>query len=846
RPGSDVHDPVLVHQALAESPGLERAATFGPQVGGSPVLYKGRVRTLVNGGWQSSWPAIEVFRIPGAGRSRSGGAPMVVAGGPEDLVDLSDLGVLGEGAAVLGPDVAADPSLRPGTTGWVLTDGLRRRERFFARLHDGASAATTPGDVRRTLSPARDLLEPGQDAWSTTVRLVGARRVSASSSASDANATGGSQRGELPYAALDGSDGTSWVSGVTKDGPTWWEVGLDESVDPGQVTIVGGTGADDNQRLRVRTARGVTPEQTVGPGERVVVALPDGSPRYIRVESSGGGGRPISLAEVGWPGRDVRRQLVLPSPPRSWGDPAAVVLRADTDARRGCAQVDGQVRCVAGRERADEEPLGLDRRFSLADASVYQARLEVRPRSGPALAALVAAGRFVDVTTSSEGTPDPRSAAWAAIDGDSDTTWTADPGDFRPTVALSWLGRRTIRGLTIVTAREVAARRPTEVTLSWPGGRREVRLDARGRGTFPPVRTRRLTVQVREAEFATSLGFDAQQTQLPVGITELRLDGLPALPASPSSTTVDRGCGSGPTVQVDGIVHRTAVSASAAQLLSGTDLPARICPTAGSASAAEGARLQLAAGPHDVRVRGSEAFQALSLVLSDAVDPLTASSASTAPTRRDGPVRRTVRPTPGSSVVDLGQNYNPGWSATQSGKALAPVVLDGWRQGWLLRSDAPVAARFAPDSTYRWGLGVGLLALGALVGLLLLPWTRGRASAPALGPAVAPAAVTLPLAALASLLVAGWPGLVVLAIVAATIVVLRRRLDPVGVWVLASTCFVASVAYWVQPWADASGWAGSRAWPAYVTLAPLLASVVLAAGRLPRFLNRVKGASSHR
>ena len=56
------------------------------------------------------------------------------------------------------------------------------------------------------------------DRWRTTAGSTGADALSASSSESDSTAGGGGERGELPYAALDGPPDTEWVSGAGRPG----------------------------------------------------------------------------------------------------------------------------------------------------------------------------------------------------------------------------------------------------------------------------------------------------------------------------------------------------------------------------------------------------------------------------------------------------------------------------------------------------------------------------------------------------------------------------------------------------------------------------------------------------
>lgn len=831
QPGSDVPDPVLVHQAIADSPGLTRVASFGPVVGGSASFTRGGLRSVVNDGWQTRYPAIEVFRVPGTSDARTGGVPTVVAGGPEDLPDLADLGLIGADPTVLAPDVARGWGLPAAPGGFVLTDGLRERERSFARIHDGYSPVVTPGDRLRSASPRRDYVDPGQDAWATRAVLEGARSVSASSSASDAGAPGGSRRGDLPFAALDGSSATAWSTSPGQQGQAWWRVDLDRATDVRRVSVVAGPDSQDNQVLRVRTARGVGAERAVDAGERVELDLPAGSTSWIRVESPSASRSSLSLAEVTWPGRSVVRRLVLPTPPASWGDPAAIVLRADLDARRGCAVVDGDVRCAPDRDRTGEEEAGFDRRFELTRARALTPSVRVRPRAGQALGDLVQRDQPVNVAASSVGTADPRGSAIAAIDGDPTTTWVARTGDFRPSLQLNWIGRRTIRGLMLTTADQTAARAPSTVTLVWPGGRREVTLDRSGRARFPAFRASRVTIQVDEARFATGLDFAARQSQLPVGVTELRLDGLSYVPSVVSTTEADLGCGTGPAVTVDGVLHRTTVVASPAQLLSGQDLPATVCDDGGTGTIA------LGAGRTDVSLRGSSAFDAVSLVLRDPAAPVASSAGGPAQTDVQSPVRRVVDPAGGSArVVDLEQNQNPGWQAQQGGRRLTAVTLDGWQQGWFLRSPTqPVRAGFAPDTAYRLGLGLGLVCLLGLVALVLGPWRRRGADGPApVGTATVGAPVAVGLALVAAVLLAGWPGGLVAVAAAGLAHVVDRRAPGAVPWVFAAVAVLASGAYLLHPWADPGGWAGDLAWPHYLVLVPVVVAIVSAGGRRRR------------
>ncbi len=843
-PSSDVPDPVVVHQTIDQSPGLTRVAQFGPDVGGGAHLTTDKIRTVVNGGWQAEYPAVEIYRVPGVSSTTSGSNPTVVVGGPEDLLDLADYHVIGSEPTVLGSDV--DPHLKvgPGGAPYVLTDGLRRRERSYARIHDGYSATQAEGDRARRLNPHLDYLNPQQRRWQTVAAYDGARSVTASSSGSDSDAPGGSRRGELPYAAVDGSSTSEWVSNPARSGHIWWRVTLPEATDVGPVSVTLGSRAADNGLVRVRTENGVSKARTTGPGETVDLTPPPGRTRWVQVEAPGTNHRLMALADVSFAGLDVHRELVLPRVPDSWGDPSAVVLRADLDARRGCTRVDGDVRCAQDKDRPSEEATGVGRVFTLPEAAQFAPRMRVRPLAGEALDALIMRDQPISITASSTAVPDPRASPIAAIDGDPATTWTANVADFKPTLDLSWIGRRAITGVSMSTSDDTAARRPREITLIWPHGRREVTLDAEGQARFPAIRTAQLRILVREAAFATDVGFDGRSSQIGVGIQELRLQGLPYVPTVLSTHVMRTRCGTGPEVSVNGTTYATRVIATPARLFSGRSVPARICGV-GAPAPASVSQLDLPAGTNQVTAQASDAFQFQSLVLRDVDAASTGGASYAAPSTRHNAVRTVIQPTVGGShdLVNLGQNANSGWQATQDGHALPSVVLNGWQQGWHLRDSSPVVATFGPDALYRIGLGVGLLCLALLIGVTVLLGLRRRRAPelPPLGEASVPAVLAYGLAVGGALLLAGWAGLLVAALVAVGSAALRGQLAQAAPWIFGGLCLLASVGYFFQPWGNVGGWAGQASWPHYLVLAPVVAALI---GLSPRPSGRKRAAGT--
>ncbi len=839
----DAPDPVLVRQALRESPGVVQVAGFGPLLGGLALLDEGDdSRVLAAGGWQSAFQAVEVWAVADAEPAVAADVTALVAAGPEDLADLVDAGALDDRPVVLAADAPDELPEQLADAPVVLSDGMRARERSFARIHDGSSAALVDGDVRRTGNPVRDYLLDTGDRWSTTARLVGAVSLSASSSASDADSLGSIRRGSSPWAALDGAEESAWRSGAGRSGTAWWRLELETRVDPSTVRLVGGPDATDDQELQVRTAAGTSEPVEVGPGESRTVPLERGPTSYVEVRSLEAD-RVLSLAEVRIPGVQVRRPLVLPLLPEAWGAPDAVVLRADTDHRAGCVEVGdveqerSEVRCVQRRVVEPEEATGLDRVVRLAGpADFSEVALRVRPQAGDDLSRLVLQGRAVGVQASSTAVPDPRASALAALDGDPGTTWVADPADPSPTLRVSWLGIERVRFLRLRTDADTAAATPTRVRVVWGDQSRDVDL-VDGRARLPGVRTDTLSVEVLETEAVTDLGFDGVPHPVGAGIGELRLGGVPYEPLRLSLDPRRYACGTGPTLRVGSTTWRTRVEASPAQLAAGRSTEVVPCgPGAGLTQR----RLSLPAGETTVRMGDTGAFEVESVVLGDLPEPAPGALLDAGvDLQREAAGREVAAPPQGAVLATVRENTNPGWSGTRSGEALAPVTVDGWQQAWVLPpgSSGPLDLRFGPDRAYRWGLLGGALGLVALLLVVAAPMVRRRPPRDVDHPPLAARRARPATAALTALLgaglLAGWWGALLAAVAVGLVVLLRRQAPAWEPWLLALPVLAATAAYAVRPWGDQDGWAGELAWPAYLVVLPV-AAVLFSAGAAPR------------
>lgn len=833
----DIPDPLLLHQALEESPGITRVATFGPEVGGQTRLDRTRgPRVLVNFGWQSTFPAIEIYAVRGtAAAVEAPRALPVVIGGPENLLDLADHGLLGTTPTRL----AVDAPRHIGSGPVVLTDGLRLRETTFGRVHDSSTYTLFPGEERRRHAPAREYELGTTSRWETQAELLGARSLTASSSMGDVTAPGALRREWMPWSAFDGDRRTQWVS-APDPGTPWVDLELTRARRVPFVRVTGGAAlGTQTQLVRGVTERDTSKEYEVSAGQTVVVHLPPGATRQVRIE--GRTGSRLALADVQVPSVHLARPLRMPRPRPGWPSPAAILMSSGDGARSGCVTVRSDVRCAPGRQQNPEEPFGLDRLVTLNADQDYSAEVTAAPLGGPALEDLIQRNEPVNISASSSAVPAPVSSGLAAIDGSIGTTWVADTLDPKPTLSLRWLGKATITGITLALDIDAAATPATSVTVTYPKGRQTVRLGRDGHAKLDPIRTDQLQVALRADDRAASLQFDGTSEPLGLGVSELHLDGLKLVPTAVGQDQRHYECGTGPQMVVNGVARRSALRASPMDLYLGRPVAARVCGGTG---------VFLHSGENRVRLVGSDVASGRALLLRRPGADLRPAPLGSVRVRAQSPegqtlVRRTGwRP----STVVVHENYNPGWAA-QDGQARA-TVADGWQQAWSVgpQQGRSLHVGFTPGSPYRAGLAAGIDTLLVLVVVAL--W-RPRRHVPSPVSAVAdaiPLRVMAPLAVVSAGLLAGWGGVVVAAVGFAVAALLARYLDDdAWSWVAGAPVALAALVYAWRPVMSPSGWAGTLALPQYLVLLSLV-WVLTAETRRGGFIERslMKGRSTKR
>ncbi len=851
--------PVLVHAAVAGSPGLSRVATFGPPVGGGSTP-----EGLVDQQLDRPYAAVEVYAVARpAGRVSAYPADQAVqvSGGPESLLGLDDLDWLRGAPTVLTAD--APPGLRSGRS--VVTDGLRRREVNFGRLGAGsASAVLARRDPLRLGGTARDYLDDpaadpadgaGHGAAGTVAVWRGGRAVT-SSSASDADAFGAARPEHQPVAALDGDPATAWLSSGSGGAVgEWFELRLRRPRSPAGAELL----VDDEApgprvtRLRVTTDGGSRVVALSADQRRVRLVLPARPTRTLRVTAlaveGGGNGFTFGLREVRVPGVAVSRPLRTPADLRgpAADRPAWVSLRTEDDRRRGCTLVGERPLCAGVLARPGEEEAGLDRLVALPAAGDYRRAATVEARPGAALDALLAgtvAG--TRVAASSSAVADPRGSGQAAADRDLGTGWVAAPADDEPALQVRLPEPRRVTGLQLLVDPALAASRAASVIVRTPEGIRSGTLRPDGVVRFRGVRTDRLEVTFPVVVPLPSYDpYSRATTFAPVGLSELRVIGADDLRLAPAEDAlVGSPCGQGPDLDLGAERVPTRVLATRADVVAGRPVQATPCGPGTT---------RLAAGEVRVTARSTPVWSVTGVALVPDLDfARAATPVPTTVTRWSAADRRVEvgeRARPALLVVH--ENANEGWQADYAGRRLERVTVDGWQQGYLVPAGAAgaVTLRFAPDRGYRLGLLGGLLAALLLVGSAVVPARRGTADPVAL-PAAWPWPVAAALGAAALVLVGGVAGLLVAGTaVAAGRLLPRRAAGLVPALVGITAALLAGLLLALDGWAGGSTYGGDR-WPApaaaLVAFGALVAAWVRGGQAATRLFRRRNGRSTSR
>lgn len=674
------------------------------------------VQMAAYGRMPAGFPAVEVFAVPHPGADprvsiTDQDARVVVQGGPEVVNDLAQVGLVSEHQSVVlagGGDVASDEPLD------VITDSNQRVERSFGRITDAVSGVMTADEEYRLRRRVHDLVGGSVPAATTDAEYDGATLVTASSSGGYADVLGPVRTDQHPYAAFDASGFTAWTTApLTTPVGQWIEVQYDEPVERRRVTLVfDNTSGADVSGVRLSTDAGYV-DATVGPdGLAEDVELPPGETTSIRmtvVRASFGFGQ-VRLASFAIEDGEVRRTLRLPG--EATAD-TTMFFRSEA-ARRACVTTNAQVTCATSWQRETPETPGFDRRVTVAEAGEWTLAGRAVATNGPAVEKLFAplSNELVSVTATSTYAGDAAVVAANAFDGRDDTSWYASPKDDAPSLQLLWTEPRTITRVTARLGPDQPGVLPLTLRVDPMNGSPPQLVDTGGEnpGFLTPVRTTQLRISV-PANVLRTAG---------VGIGELEIEGLADLryTSDPGSAT-GVPCGFGPTLEVGGSTVETRVSGTLADVATGSELTVVPC--------SEGP-LRIPAGTRDVRVTNPQGFAVsrLWLVPADSAVPIGAGESDAEVVFWSATERTIEVSAPRDALLTVAESDNPGWEARIDGTRLDPVVVDGWKRGWVVPAgtSGPVTLAFTPQPAFWWGIVVGLglaglLTFAALVCLLL-------------------------------------------------------------------------------------------------------------------------------
>ncbi|WP_329425775.1 alpha-(1-_3)-arabinofuranosyltransferase [Streptosporangium sp. NBC_01495] len=487
------------------------------------------------------------------------------------------------------------------------------------------------------------------------------------------------------------------------------------------------------------------------------------------------------------------------------GGPTVVTSR--TDRASGCMRGSYAWTCADELGIVGEDGYGFDRTVLLENPGrrVISGRTALTD-GNLAVGLLTPPDLYPKVTASSTKSDIPATGPWAAFDGDRSTIWYAHGDDLAPSLSAD-LGRTVQLSRLRVDFPDVrTGAPPVRVTITTDGGTRYAWASADGWIDFKPLRASRITLA-----FGV-LG--AWRTE----VVDVSIPGVKPLPSYPDrpDRPLRLPCGYGPTFTVNGTAVTTEiVSGTYADLLNGRPLGYRGC-----------ASLPLKEGVARFTAASSQGYRVDSLVVADAgrtrgTGTRTGQGGEAAragETGKTGEVvmrpaeveswdasqRRVRVSTAEPSYLVVNENHNRGWQASIDGRRLQPARLDGWRQAWLLPpSTGVVVITYEPDGLYRSSLVAGGILVALVAALALFrprprPRLRVRSrpekshpekprpeksppekfgygkTLPEAPPARVRAAWLWPLAPLLGFWTQGWPGALLVGLVAALALWLRE------------------------------------------------------------------------
>ncbi|MFF8766181.1 alpha-(1-_3)-arabinofuranosyltransferase [Nocardiopsis dassonvillei] len=778
RTGNNGGWPARVHQALADSPGITRAAEFGPVIGSLD-------HQSASQWFDQPYRALSVYEVEDAAPT-VGTVPadevLRVTGGPESVLHLAEQGVVDDDRPILlGDDPGAGEVAARDT---IVTDTARRREVVYSDVRRNVSATLTEDQELERDVPAPDVLDPAWEDHVAHAEDVGIASVRASSAESGAGARAADRDpGHAPHAALDDDLTTSWRSSAfTGALGEWIEVEFEEPQDLNGLSVAFEhlPGEPPPSRVTLVTDGGEAQVPVAETEEPQELAAPPGATTTLRVrvdelawEPEYRFGTRVGVASISVPGLEPARTLRVPGP----ADAGTLLFTGSTGTAPGCMEGSHVWVCNPDLQVRGEDARRLDRTFELSAESAsapHTVSGEVvltDPRE--AENAANRASPHPHVTASSTAVQHPAAMGRGALDDDESTVWYPDPEEKNPWLDIELGAPTEIGHLEVEFPRADSVLRPIRVTVEGGGTVREGWLDGSGRVDFAEFTAESLRVTFERPEGQA----------LEIGTVTLPgVEPVEPLPEGDASTA----CGLGPTLRVNDQRVETRISrGTLADQLTGSPLRYESCTD-----------LDLVGGENRIVVDPGNRYEVRSALVESA-DPVPdrpeVAMAEVERVHAWGPgERRFDVDVAEDSLLVVNENFNEGWRARLEGAdaALEPIRLEGWKQAWVLPagSAGTVTLTYAPDTAYHRALAVGaalaaVLVVAALWPRRLLPGgaaagaaaPRGARALPDAGPGWLGRRVVLPLGLAYGVWVAGAVGAVLVAVILVCMWWLGRR-----------------------------------------------------------------------
>jgi arabinofuranan 3-O-arabinosyltransferase len=373
----------------------------------------------------------------------------------------------------------------------------------------------------------------------------------------------------------------------------------------------------------------------------------------------------------------------------------------------------------------------LERRFTVPRSGFVQMEAKAAIVPGPKALELVDSSPGFNVSATSTFGSLPRLAPRNLVDEDGTTSWISgmlDDGitvDPNPQIVMQWNESRRLDSMVLHAAPGYAL--PRSVRVAGNGEVRTAQISRDGIASFAPLTTNHVVVDfVLPPPVATSAATSQDSSAMRVGLSLLEFPAAHDLLPGPldASRVVTTDCQNGPTVEVAGVQRRFSVTATLGDVVNLRSVDAIAC---------DGTPISLTAGTQDLSTASGNLFAITGVHL---VDPALTRQPSTGASRATevrswADESRSVEVGSGAATyLAVNENANDGWKATLNGQVLESVVLDGWRQGYVVPAGAGglIQLRYQPSVPYRAGLIVGLaLVLLLVLGRLAPPRQRGAA-----------------------------------------------------------------------------------------------------------------------